>query len=332
MIEQTLLSKLNVGDKVNHYLLITKYEKKLTAQKKEFLRLEIADKSTIVDAFVWDRIERFLPYLTENMVVYVQGVVGDFNGKTKIDIEKMRRTTEEENISPDDFLPKSLRSIEEMRAEFYDRISKVQDKNLKLLLNRIFREKVFSLYSRVPAGKQWHHAYISGLLEHTLEIVKICDLVATFHEQINNDLLVTGAFLHDLGKIEEIDITSGFTYSNRGKLLGHIVIAALYVNDEVKSIPDFPDDLRDCVLHLILSHQGKLEFASPVVPKTIEAIALYHADELSAKVNAYKNELSKLSENAKWTKFVNLAATDIFNHNIKSIVEEKIEQLQSIVK
>jgi 3'-5' exoribonuclease len=122
--------------------------------------------------------------------------------------------------------------------------------------------------------------------------------------------------MHDYGKTEELSYESSFDYTTRGKLIGHIVISAMLINEGCKKIPDFPDELRDCLIHIVLSHQGKLEFASPVIPKTLEAITLYQADELSAKVNAYKTALLEQKEKGKWTKFLPLASTDIFNHGL----------------
>jgi 3'-5' exoribonuclease len=163
----------------------------------------------------------------------------------------------------------------------------------------------------------WHHAYISGLIEHTLEIIKICDLMCDIHPEINRDLLICGAMLHDFGKIEELNFEPVFEYTDKGKLLGHIVIATMIVNEEINRLVNFPENLKNNLLHLILSHQGKLEYASPVVPKTLEAITLYQADELSAKVNAYKNVIAnEIKPGSSWTRFVSLAGTDIHDHGI----------------
>jgi 3'-5' exoribonuclease len=141
----------------------------------------------------------------------------------------------------------------------------------------------------------------------------MCDI----HPEINRDLLICGAMLHDFGKIEELSFEPIFEYTDKGKLLGHIVIAAMIVNDEINKVSDFPEDLKNNLLHLILSHQGKLEYASPVVPKTLEAITLYQADELSAKVNAYKNVIAnEIKPGSNWTKFISLAGTDIHSHGL----------------
>jgi 3'-5' exoribonuclease len=151
----------------------------------------------------------------------------------------------------------------------------------------------------------------------------MCDI----HPQLNRDLLISGAMMHDFGKTEELKYDSTFEYTDKGKLIGHIVISAILINDEVNKIPGFPEDLKNCLIHIVLSHQGKLEYASPVVPKTLEAIALYQADELSAKVNAYKNALStQMKAEGSWTNFLYLADTDLYSHGITPELEEKINK------
>jgi 3'-5' exoribonuclease len=156
-------------------------------------------------------------------------------------------------------------------------------------------------------------------MEHTLEIIRICDLMCDIHSEINRDLLISGAMMHDFGKTEELSVDASFNYTDKGKLLGHIVISAMIINETTKKMLNFPKELKNNLLHIVLSHQGKLEFASPVVPKTLEAITLYQADELSAKVNAYKNALSfEIKGDNKWTRFITLAATDLHKHNLFS--------------
>ena len=168
---------------------------------------------------------------------------------------------------------------------------------------------------------------LHGLLEHTLEIIKICDLMCDIHPEINRDILICGAMLHDFGKTEELSYEPVFEYTDKGKLLGHIVISAMLVNEEAKKIKDFPEALKVCLLHVILSHQGKLEYASPVVPKTLEAIALYQADELSAKVNAYKYAILKEQKiDSRWTKYINLVSTELFNHGLSPEIDEEIRK------
>ncbi len=327
MLEQKELNLLERGGKLDHFLLVRKCELRQTKANKPYLYLELGDKSQTINANVWENFENLFKTIIVGDVVKVQGSLDEFQGNPQIKILSIRKTKPSEQITPEDFLPKSKRDLGEMKKEFKDRIEKISNPFLKVLIKNIFNGDNFEKFSKSPAGKSWHHSYLHGLLEHTLEIIKICDLMSDIHPEINRDLLICGAMLHDFGKTEELGSNVSFDYTDKGKLLGHIVIASMIVNEEAKKIPDFPDNLRNLLLHLILSHQGKLEFASPVVPKTLEAIALYQADELSAKVNAYKNALSlnTTAEN-KWTKFITLASTDLYNHGLSSEVDEAINK------
>jgi 3'-5' exoribonuclease len=320
MLNQSELSSLSKGEPVDHFLLIKKFEVRLTKNGKEFLSLELGDKSTSSAANLWDDVSGFKSIknsLAVGDVVKITGLMDEYQGNSQIKIESIRMTKQSDDVNPKDFLPKSLRDLNVMKKEFTGRMEKISDADLKSLMKNIFTEERFERYTSVPAGKMWHHGYVSGLIEHTLEIIRICDLMCDIHPQINRDLLVCGAMLHDFGKIEELSFEPVFEYTDRGKLLGHIVIAAMIVNDEINKIPDFPENLKNNLLHLILSHQGKLEYASPVVPKTLEAITIYQADELSAKVNAYKNVITnEIKPGSSWTKFISLAGTDIHSHGI----------------
>jgi 3'-5' exoribonuclease len=327
MLNQKDLSSLSKGEEVDHYLLIRKFEVRLSRQNKQYLNMELGDKSETLNANMFDNFEGIINTFKSGDVVKVNGVVDDYRDSKQIKINSITAVDDYDSISIIDFLPKSLRDVNEMKEEFQIRIDSLSDYYLKTLIKRIFSEERFEKFSTAPAGKSWHHGYIHGLIEHTLEIIKICDLMCDIHPQLNRDLLISGAMMHDFGKTEELKYDSTFEYTDKGKLIGHIVISAILINDEVNKIPGFPEDLKNCLIHIVLSHQGKLEYASPVVPKTLEAIALYQADELSAKVNAYKNALStQMKAEGSWTNFLYLADTDLYSHGITPELEEKINK------
>lgn len=313
MLNQTELNKLKTKDKLEHLLLLTSLSVKTTKAGKEFLDIELRDKSASLNAKMWDNFEKFKDDAKPGMVVKILGSMDEFNNQPQIRIDRIRLAVEKDNAVPSDFLPYSETPITEMETRLKNRIVKITDIHLVRLIENIFTEERFSKYKKVPAGKAWHHAYIGGLIEHTLELIKICDLMCDIHKELNRDLLITGAILHDLGKIEELKFETGFDYTDKGKLVGHIVIVANIIEKESAEIKDFPEDLKNQLLHLVLSHQGKLEYASPVIPKTMEAIVLYHADELSAKTNAYKGAvLSESDGEGNWTRFLRLVETDLY--------------------
>ena len=313
MLQQKDLTGYSIGDELILFLIISKSEIKTAKNGKPYFNLELRDKSSALPAKIWDKLDDIRASIKEGKIVKIAGQLEEYNGTPQIRIDKIRAVSEKDNVQPDDFLPRSHRPLDLMLNELDQTINSVRDPFLNSLLRLILSGDRLQNYIRTPAGKGWHHAYIHGLLEHTLEIVRICDLISSIHPEIKRDLLVSGALLHDFGKTEELLYDSVFDYSDKGKLVGHIMIGAIEVEKAAGSIPDFPEDLKVQLLHLVLSHQGKLEFASPVEPKTLEAIALYQADELSAKTNAYKHaiEVDKNRE-GNWTRFLPLANTSLF--------------------
>jgi len=327
MLNQSDLISLKKGDLIDHFLLVRKCELRLTKSNKQFLALDLGDKTYTINSNIWDNFDNVYAAIKCGDVVKVAGMIDDYLGSPQLKITSIRPADIFENISPMDFLARSKRDPAEMEQEFKSRIEKISHSKLKSLIKLIFDDENFKKFSLAPAGKSWHHSYIHGLIEHTLEIIKICDLMCDIHPGINRDLLICGAMMHDFGKIEELSFNPVFEYTDKGKLLGHIVISAMKINEAAEKIQDFPDDLKDCLIHIVLSHQGKLEYASPVVPKTLEAITLYQADELSAKANAYKSALdSDIKQDSKWTKYLSLISTELFDHGITSEAEEEINK------
>lgn len=313
MIEQKELNDLGTGEEFTLFLMINKFEMKTAKNGRPYLSLELRDTSAILPAKMWDRYEHISNELAEGKIVKVAGNIEEFNGAPQIKIEKIRYAEENDNVFPEDFLPKSKRSIGVMIQELDNLISSVKNPFITQLLKKIFENENLKKYSRTPAGKGWHHAYIHGLLEHTLEIARICELMCDIHPEIKRDLLIAGALLHDFGKTEELTSETNFDYTDKGKLLGHIVIGAMQIERVAASIQNFPEELKNQLIHLVLSHQGKLEFASPVEPKTLEAIVLYQADELSAKTNAYKSAIeADKKKSGRWTRFLPLANTSLY--------------------
>jgi 3'-5' exoribonuclease len=312
-MKQKDLVELQTGESINHYFILAKIEERSTKTGKPFLNLELRDKSMVVSAKVWDGFQDFVKSAEAGKIVKVVGQMEEYNNTPQVRVNSIRLVNENDKVSTNDFMPKSSRNFETMVKELETRIDAIKNTDLKTLVKKILSGDKYEKYKQVPAGKAWHHAYIHGLLEHTLEIIRICDLMSDIHPEINRDLLACGAILHDFGKTEELNFETNFDYTDKGKLLGHIVIAAMEIEKAADTIKDFPSQLKEQLLHLVLSHQGKLEQASPVVPKTLEAIALYHADELSAKTNAYKNAI-KLDENKEgnWTRFQQLAGTALY--------------------
>ncbi len=313
MLNQKNLSDYSVGEDAHLFLLLTKIEKKTTRAGKVFLNLELRDISGTISAKMWDGFEVFFQSAKEGNIAKVDCKFDEYNGSSQLIINRIRLANKNDGVSHSDFLPRSQRNLNEMITEWNSIIKNLSNPKLKILIEKIFDDETKEKYFNVPAGKAWHHAYIHGLLEHTLEIIKFCKTACDIHPELNKDLILAGAILHDFGKVEELTYETNFDYTDKGKLIGHIVIAAMKVDEKAKEIPDFPEALKNQLIHLVLSHQGKLEHASPVIPKMPEAVVLYHADELSAKSNAYLNVAKNDRQgNSNWTNFIRLAETAVY--------------------
>src|SRR5213076_2976864 len=164
--------------------------------------------------------------------------------------------------------------------------------------------EIAEAYRNAPAAKSLHHAYIGGLLDHVVSLFRSCDVVCRNYPQVNRDLLLTGAFLHDIGKIHELAYHRSFSYTTRGQLLGHMIIQLEMLQAKLAQLPDFPDDLKTLVEHLIISHHGQYEFGSPKLPMFPEALMLHYLDDLDSKMEAMRAQFEREAANeSSWTTY-----------------------------
>lgn len=259
----------------------------LTKDEKPYLRLKLANASGSIEGRIWDDAERIAARIDEGGYVGVRATIQSFRNQRQLRIDEIRAV----RVAPDElelFLPAGDLDLPALDAALDELIDSVTDASLRhLLLELVGREtETGRAFRRAPAAKRNHHAYIGGLLEHTVSITRLADDLARHYGPIvDRDLLITGAILHDIGKIEEIAVTGGFPYTDAGKLLGHILLGLEIVRDAARRIEDLDDRRLLLVLHLIASHQGKYEWQSPRIPHTLEALILHFIDDLDAKVN-----------------------------------------------
>jgi 3'-5' exoribonuclease len=262
----------------------------------QYLAMTLADKSGQFDARMWEDFTEVLEHCAEGSYVKVQGQVSKYNGKFQITISKMRLAADSE-IETADFIPTTKFDVVEMEAELRGYVAAFKSESLRrLVLAFLDDPEIGPAFTTAPAAKRLHHAWIGGLLEHVLHLVRICLATAPYYPEVDPDLLVTGAILHDIGKVRELSWRSSFDYTLEGQLIGHISIAQGMLHEKTAQLSaageKFPDDLRILVEHMILAHHGKLEFGSPKLPMTPEAMLLSALDDLEAKFQALRNEFS----------------------------------------
>lgn len=255
---------------------------------ESYLALSLADRSGQIEAKMWDNVEDCINGFEQDHFVKVKGLINKYNQRFQLTIHKLRRL-EESEIDFSDYLPKTDKDIEELWRTLGGFVATFQDPHLKALVEAFMADpEIAAAYRTAPAAKTLHHAYIGGLLDHVVSLFRSCDLVCRNYPQINRDLLLTGAFLHDIGKIHELAYNRTFSYTTRGQLLGHMVIELEMLHGKMKQLPDFPEDLKLLIEHLLISHHGHYEFGSPKLPMFPEALMLHYLDDLDSKMESMR--------------------------------------------
>ena len=245
-------------------------------------------------------------------IIQIRGSTTTYKDSLQITLENLKKADEKVKLS--DFLPSSEKDIEELFLKFKEMVNSVKNPHLKALLENLVNDsKLMENLKQAPGGKLWHHSYLGGLLEHTLMVAQICEKAASLYELVDRDLLITGALIHDIGKIQQYSTAGFIDYSDEGRLIGHIVSGYDLISRKIEKIKDFPEELALKLKHLILSHQGQLEMASPVVPQTLEAIILHYADEMDAKSGAFTHIIKREKlKDKKWSDWVPLIKRFIY--------------------
>lgn len=257
----------------------------------QYLAAVLADKTGKVECRMWENAAD--AEFDSGDIVKVQATVNRYNGQFQLVLGKVRRASENE-IDRSDYLPSSRFNVDELWTELNRWVESFTNAPLKALLRSILDdERIGKPFREAPAAKTLHHAWLGGLLEHVVSLLGMCDAAAAHYQGIHRDLLLSGAILHDIGKLEELSWETSFEYSLRGQLLGHISIGFALIEKKLDEITDFPPRLRLLLEHMILSHHGKLEFGSPKPPMIPEAILLHYLDDLDAKMQTVSGELAR---------------------------------------
>jgi 3'-5' exoribonuclease len=258
-----------------------------------YLALTLCDRTGQLEAKMWDNVAETMGTFEQDDVVKVKGLINKYNNRFQLTIHKLRKLGESE-IDYGDYLPKCPRPVDELWAALGEFVASLQDANLRGLLQAFMADEVTATALRnAPAAKTLHHAYIGGLLDHVVSLMKLCDAACRNYPQVNRDLLLTGAFLHDIGKIHELTYARSFSYTTRGQLLGHMIIELEMLQAKVGEVPGFPDELKVLLEHLIISHHGHYEFGSPKLPMFPEALMLHYLDDLDSKMESMRAQFER---------------------------------------
>ena len=307
MPDQPQIRSLNAGDPFAGILLAQEAVFRTSTKGSEYLELKLSDASGDLKAFLWDvrAIEGDMAAVQADAFLWVKGAVTSYNGRLQIKLDKVRYTPDAEVGDFSRFFPVSGRPVSDMLQELDGIIAAVADPSVRRLLAALFQgdPELRQAFSRAPAAKSMHHVYLGGLLEHTLSTLGMALRACSHYPDLNRDLVVAGVLLHDVGKTAELSYQRSFGYTDAGNLLGHISIEAEWINREVGKIPGFPEELRLQILHIVLSHHGRLEFGSPVLPKTPEALLVHYLDDLDGKLEVMFRAIREENHTGAWSAY-----------------------------
>jgi len=294
------IENLQEGERVTAHYLCKKRETLKTKSDKNYLRLTLVDRTGEIIANVWS-LNNAIQSFESGDFIKVDANVENYKEQLQLNVRKIRKSSEGEYL-PADYIPTTEKDIDEIYKTICSLIESIDNKHLQTLLEAILvhNQEIRATFLAHSAGMRKHHSYMGGLAEHSLNVAQICDFLAPRYKFVNRDLLIAAALLHDIGKIYELSPFPENDYTDQGKLLGHITMGATLVSTEMAQITGFPKELQNLLLHCLLSHHGKLEYGSPITPRTIEAFILSHADTLDAHTKQFEEHLSKGPATTNW--------------------------------
>jgi 3'-5' exoribonuclease len=302
-MKKAFVAELSTEQSVTTFFLVHEKEIRNTREGKQYLRMELGDKSGTVEARIWDAFEAIAKEINRDDFVKVAARVEIYRNKPQLVLQQVRRATPEE-IDLADFLPHTKENVDEMWSKLLAYASAIDNFWLNKLVLSIFNDpKIAERFRRAPAAKVMHHAFIGGLLEHVVGLCGLAKQIAAHYPELNVDLLLAAAMLHDVGKLDELCYERAVSYTTEGQLLGHIVMELESVSRAMDAIPGFPPRLKSVVQHLLISHHGQYEFGSPKLPMIREALVFHYMDDMDSKLGAVRAALAIPSGEADWSTY-----------------------------
>ena len=307
------VSDLEPNQNIITTFLVKDKEVRTAKNGNSYLSLTLGDRSGSLDAKMWDNVAEVEPTFGRDDFVKVKGQVRLFNNKQQLTIHRIRRCQESE-VDLGDYLPRTTRDVERMFGDLLALVSRVGNPHLGKLLENLLNDSEFAAkFKQAPAAKSLHHAWLGGLLEHTLSLCRLCQGMAEHYPELDLDLLLTGAVLHDIGKTEELSYSRSFAYTTEGQLLGHMILELDLINRKMAEIEDFPPRLKTLVQHLIISHHGEYAFGSPKLPMFPESLVLHYLDNLDSKLTSMLDLIAgDTNADPEWTAYNRMFERPLF--------------------
>ena len=311
------VAELTSGELVDQVFLISQPQLRTTSRGDFYIAAYISDRTGKTNSRMWQANEAIFKSLPEEGFVRVKGRTESYQGSLQVVVDAMRPVNADE-VELEEFLPACPRDVDQMFAQLKKILTKIANPNWQRLVKAFLDDdELMTLLRKAPAAITLHHAYLGGLLEHTLSVLELGCRVLPQYPDLDADLVLTGLFLHDIGKTTELAYDLSFHYTDQGRLLGHLVKGALLIQDKIdklniKAAEPFPQLLAESLLHIIVSHHGVREFGCPVLPATPEAFVVHYLDNLDSKMALTFSEIAGASGTANWTSYSRALETCLF--------------------
>ncbi|HEX4541616.1 MAG TPA: OB-fold nucleic acid binding domain-containing protein [Candidatus Acidoferrum sp.] len=302
-MKTSFVTDLNSEQNITSFFLVCEKEIRNTREGKAYLRLELGDRSGTIEARMWDQFESAVKDISRDDFVKVQARVEIYRNRPQLSLQQVRLAKPEE-VDLADFLPATKADVAKLYAQLLEFAASINNLFLKKLVSGILNDPAIAAkYKRAPAAKVMHHAYLGGLLEHVISLCGLAKLAAAHYPELDVDLLLTAAMLHDVGKLDELCYERAISYTVEGQLLGHIMMEFETVSKAMDAIEGFPANLKTVVQHLLISHHGQYEFGSPKLPMIREALVFHYLDDLDSKLAAARAALALDSGEPEWSAY-----------------------------
>lgn len=312
-------------DEVWSYLLLKSKNLRLTRGNKLYLDIFLSDATGMISGKIWDNAKKINDKIDVGMAVGIKAIVEEYNEKNQLNIEKIVGIKESEfadkGFSWKLLLPTTEKNVDQLWQNIQKAIENISNPFLKELVKKIYYQNKDDIL-KFPASMKLHHAFVGGFIEHIESVLRM-GLIAIKNYKVDKDLIVTGILLHDIGKLKELSGFPNNIYTDEGNFLGHIVIGYSMIQNMIKKIDDFPEELAFKIEHIILSHQGKYEYQSPKKPAFPEAIIVHYLDELDARMNMYNQAVENDIGDNNWTSLSNYFRVPLYKKNHKENEKER---------
>lgn len=315
-MKKQFVQDLQEGDIVNDYFVAVRKDLRDTQTGGKFLGLVFKDRTGEVGGVLWNNAQAISSLFELGDVVNVRGTVNSYQNRLQVRVDQVLPLKENEYDTRD--LVFVGGGGPEVMGKFTEALRTVKNPWLKKLIDAFLSDAEFvERFTKAAAGKRWHHAYQGGLVQHCYEMTRVAEVMCELFPNIDRDLLLAGILIHDVGKLEELRHDLFVDYTTAGKLVGHLQLGCIMVDQRIQQIEGFPESLKLQLFHLILSHHGEHQFGSPVVPKTVEAVVLYLIDNLDAQADAYTRVVDEAkSKRQEWSDYINLIDRQIWTKDM----------------